>query len=126
MGDTFNMSGDFRGAIINIKSTLRNVAQSVNTIPNADESAKEELKRLIEQLNETLQKVPAEKAADAEAVAEEAKGLVEAANQKEPNTTTLQIRADGLKKAAENIAAVMPTIAGIAAQIVGAVFKLVS
>ena len=50
MSDTFNMSGDFRGAIVNIKSTLRNVTQTVNTLPSSDGSAKAELTRLIEQL----------------------------------------------------------------------------
>ena len=124
MSDTFNLSGDFRGAIVNIKSTLRNVTQTVNTLPSADESAKAELIRLIEQLNEALQKVPLEKAEDAEAVADSAKALVDAANKPKPNKATLQITADGLKKAAENIAAVMPAVVGIATQIVGAVFKL--
>jgi hypothetical protein len=33
MSDTFNLSGDFRGAILNINSTLRNVTQTVNTLP---------------------------------------------------------------------------------------------
>jgi hypothetical protein len=121
MSDTFNMSGDFRGAIVNIKATLRNVTQTVNTLPGADESAKAELTRLIEQLNEALQKAPAE---DAEAVADSAKALVDAANKPKPNKATLQITADGLKKAAENIAVVAPAVVGIATQIVAAVFKL--
>lgn len=124
MSDTFNMSGDFRGAILNIKSTLRNVTQTVNTLPGADASAKAELARLIEQLNEALQKVPSEKAEDAEAVADSAKALVDAANKPKPNKATLQITADGLKKAAGNIAAVTPAVAGIATQIVAAIFKL--
>lgn len=124
MSDTFNMSGDFRGAILNIKSTLRSVTQTVNTLPGAGESAKAELARLIEQLNEALQKVPSEKAEDAEAVADSAKALIDAANKPKPNKTTLQITADGLKKAADNIAAVAPAVVGIATQIVAAVFKL--
>jgi hypothetical protein len=125
MSDTFNMSGDFRGAILNIKSTLRNVTQTVSTLPGADESAKAELARLIEQLNEALQKVPSNKAEDAEAVADSAKALVDAANKPKPNKATLQITADGLKKAAENIAAVTPAVVGLASQIVGAVFKII-
>lgn len=124
MSDTFNLSGNFDGAIINIKSTLRNVTQTVNTLPGADESTKAELARLIEQLNEALQKVPSEKAEDAEAVADSAKALVDAANKPKPNKATLQITADGLKKAAENIAAVTPAVVGLATQIVAAVFKL--
>jgi hypothetical protein len=124
MSDTFTLSGDFRGAIVNIKSTLRNVTQTVNTLPSTDESAKAELAWLIEQLNEALQRVPPEKTEEAEAVADSAKALVDVANKPQPNKATLRITADGLKKAAENIAAVTPTVAGIATQIVAAVFKL--
>ena len=47
MGDRFDMSGDFRGAIINIKSTLRDVQQSVGRIDSSDENAKEEIKKLV-------------------------------------------------------------------------------
>jgi hypothetical protein len=125
MSDTIKMSGDFRGAIVNIKSTLWNVAQTVNTLPGADRSAKAELTRLMERLNEALQKVPSEKAEDAEAVADSAKALVDAANKPKPNKATLRITADGLKKAAENIAAVTPAVVGIASQIVSTVFKII-
>jgi methyl-accepting chemotaxis protein len=124
MSDTFNMSGDFRGAIINIKSTLRDVTQAVSTLPNAKESSREELTRLVDQLNDLLQKIPPEKVDDAQAVADSAKALIDAANKPKPNKTTLKITADGLKKAAENIAEVMPTVAVIASQIVKAVFKV--
>ena len=37
MGDKFNFSGDFRGANVNIKSTLRNVHQSAGMIPGASD-----------------------------------------------------------------------------------------
>ena len=123
-GDTFNMSGDFRGAILNIKSTLSNVSQSIGALPNADESAKDELKHLIEQLNEALQQVPAGKEEEAQAVATSAEMLVQTANAEKPNKTMLQITGEGLKQAAKNLAEVMPTVLTIATQIAAAVFKL--
>jgi hypothetical protein len=123
-GDAFNMSGDFRGAILNIKSTLSNVSQTVGALPNADQSAKDELMRLIEQLNQALQQAPADKVEEAEAVAKSAELLVQTATAEKPNKTMVQITGEGLKQAARNIAEVMPTVLTIAAQIVAAVVKL--
>lgn len=124
MADRFNMSGDFRGAIINIKSTLTNVQQSVGEIPSSNETARKELEVLIGQLSEALQKVPAGREEQAEAVAETAKVLVDTAKAEKPNKTMLQISGEGLKQAAQNLAEVMPAVLTIASQIVMAVAKL--
>jgi len=123
-GDTFNVSGDFRGAILNIKSILSNVSQSIGAMPNADPSTKDELKGLIDQLDEVLQKAPPEKAEEAEAVAESARMLVETAAKEKPNQAMVQISAEGLKMAAQNIAQAMPTVLTIATQIVAAIARL--
>ena len=40
MADRINLSGDFRGSIINIKSTLTNVQQSVGDIRTDDQDAR--------------------------------------------------------------------------------------
>jgi chromosome segregation ATPase len=124
MADRFNMSGDFRGAIINIKSKLTDVQQTVGQIQTEDETARKELETLIGQLSEALQKVPAGNEEQAEAVAETAKVLVDTAKAEKPNKTMLQISGEGLKQAAENLAGVMPIVASIAGQIVLAVAKL--
>jgi len=124
MADRFNMSGDFRGAMINIKSTLTNVQQSIGDIHSSDETTRKELEALIGQLSEALQKVPAEHQEQAQAVAETAKALVDTAKAEKPNKTMLQISGEGLKQAAQNLAGVMPTVVTIAGQIVMAVAKL--
>jgi len=124
MTDRFDMSGDFRGAIINIKSTLTNVQQSIGDIRTSDETARKELETLIGQLSEALQKVPAEHQEQAQAVAETAKVLVDAAKSEKPNKTMLQISGEGLKQAAQNLAEVMPTVITIASQIVMSITKL--
>jgi hypothetical protein len=124
MADKFNMSGDFRGAIINIKSTLTNVQQSIGDIRTNDVAARKELETLIGQLSEALQKVPAEHQEQAQAVAETAKVLVDTAKAEKPNKTMLQISGEGLKQAAENLAGVMPTVLTIAGQIVMTITKL--
>src|SRR6266542_1442941 len=118
MADRIDMSGDFRGAIINIKSTLTNVQQSIGEIRSDDETARKELETLIGQLSEALQKIPAENQEQAQAVAETAKVLVDSAKAEKPNKTMLQISGEGLKRAAQNLAEVMPVVATIAGQIV--------
>jgi len=124
MADRFNLSGDFRGSIINIKSTLTDVQQSVGEIRSADETARKELETLIKQLSEALQKVPTQSQEQAQAVAETAKVLVDTAKAEKPNKTMLQISGEGLKQAAQNLAEVMPVVVGIAGQIVLTVAKL--
>ncbi|PDW01711.1 caspase family protein [Candidatus Viridilinea mediisalina] len=124
-GDQFNMSGNFSGAILNIKSTLTNVAQSIGAAPHGDAAAKAQLQTLLERLSTTLQQVPAAQTSEAEAVAETAKALVEQATKAQPNKTLVQISAEGLKQAAQNLAAVLPSVLPLANQIAEAVRKLV-
>jgi len=126
MPDRFSMSGDFRGAIINIKSTLTNVQQSVGEIRTDDQNARQELEKLIGQLSEALEKTPEKSQEHAQAVAETAKALVDTAKAEKPNKTMLQITGEGLKQAAQNLAEVMPVVVTIASQIVMTVAKLTS
>lgn len=115
-GNTYNFS-NFQAGILNIESTLTNVSQSVGNIPTIDQSSKDELKQLIDQLNTALQKAPAEKIEEAEALADTTKNLVEDISKDKPNKAKLQITLAGLKQAAENIAKVLPDVLPIALQI---------
>jgi pyruvate-formate lyase len=124
LADTFNMSGDFRGAILNINSTLTNVQQTVGDIKSNDNFTKEELKQLIGQLNQELQNTPPEKSQEAEAVAQTAQTLIEQAKEERPNKTMLSIAGESLKQAAKNLADATPAVVAIASQIVMAVIKL--
>ena len=121
-GNTYNFS-NFQAGILNIESTLTNVSQNVGTIPGIDQPAKDELKQLIEQLNAALQKAPAEKIEEAQALAETTKDLVEDASKPQPNKAKLQITLAGLKQAAENIAKVLPDVLPIAVQIATVITK---
>jgi hypothetical protein len=124
-GDQFTMSGNFSGAILNIKSTLTNVSQSIGAAPHGDAATKAQLQALVEQLSAELQKVPAEQASDAEVVAETAKAAVEQATKAQPNKTLVKISAEGLKQAAQNLAAVLPTVLPIATQIADTLRKMI-
>lgn len=125
MPDQFTMSGDFRGAFINIKSTLTNVQQTIGDISTDDMDTRMELEKLIGQLNDALQKVPAEKQEQAEAVAETTRALIDAAKAEKPNQTLLQITGEGLKKAAQELVKATPVVLHVASQIVMNVMKLV-
>ena len=125
MPDQFTMSGDFRGAFINIKSTLTNVQQTIGDISTDDLDTRKELEDLIGQLNDALQNVPAEKQEEAEAVAQTAKALIDTAKAEKPNQTLLQITGDGLKRAAQELVKATPVVFHVASQIVMNVMKLV-
>jgi len=124
-GDQVTMSGNFQGAILNIKSTLSSVSQSLGAAPVSDVATKAQLQQLIEQLSVVLQSVPTEKAREAEAVAETAKAAVDQATKAQPNKTMVAISAEGLKLAAQNLAAVLPSVVPIALQIAEALRKLI-
>lgn len=124
-GDQFNLSGNFTGANVTIKSTLSNVAQTIGAATIGDAATKAELQRLIAHLNAQLQRAPVDKANAAEAVAETAKAVIEQATKPQPNHMLVQITAEGLKAAAQNLAAVLPAVLPIATQIADASRKLV-
>jgi hypothetical protein len=126
MPDQFNMSGDFQGAVINIKSTLNNVQQSVGALPAGDPSDRVQLTNLIQQLSDALQKIPAEQQEYAQALAETTQALVNAAKDQKPNKTLVQISGDGLLKAAQNLAKVAPLVLPLASQIVETVTRLIA
>jgi hypothetical protein len=116
--------GNISNSIVNIESTLEHVHQSIASANSLDEATRQQLKELVDQLSVELKKAPEAKAADAEAVADAAKALVEAGTKPKPNQTTLQITGEGLKKAAQNIAGVMPTVLTIATGIIKTIANL--
>jgi ElaB/YqjD/DUF883 family membrane-anchored ribosome-binding protein len=124
MGDKITISGNIQNSILNIKSTLTNVQQSVGSMPTGDEDARQKLQGLIEQLSQALERIPESQKEQAEAVAASAQALVETAKADKPNKTLLQISGEGLKKAAENLAEVAPAVVGIASQVIAMVMRM--
>ncbi len=118
------MSGDFRGAILNIDSTLTNLTQNIGSISNVDESMKNELAQLVEELKNVLSKVPKDKINDVEAVAWAAESLINETISGKANPAKIEITKDGLKKAASNIASVMPTVLLVAERIIAIIDRI--
>jgi hypothetical protein len=115
------LSGDFRGAIVNVDSILTNLRQSIGADSTMDVAIRGELSELIDQLNQALEKLPSDSAQEAEAVAWAAESLVEAAIEDSPNRFKIEITREGLMKAAQNIATVMPIVLSIAEKIVSVI-----
>ena len=124
MSDKFTLSGDFRGSIVNIKSELQNVQQTIGQIQTDDSDTRRELQQLIQQLSDELEKTPPEKKEAAEAVSATAKVLVDQAKAEKPNQTMIQIAGEGLKQAAKNLVDVAPLVINIATQIVLAIGRI--
>jgi hypothetical protein len=124
MGDKITISGNIQNSNINVKSTLTNVQHSVGSMPTSDEAARQELQGLIDQLSQALENIPQSLKDEAEAVAAAAQMLVENAKAEKPNKPFLQISGEGLKKAAENLSQVAPTLVSIAGQVVATVMRM--
>jgi hypothetical protein len=124
MGDKFNLTGDFRGANVNIKSTLRNVQQTAGMIPGASDDERKQLQDLIEQLMAVLEKVPPAKKEEVEAVTMTATALVEQVKGEKKNKTLLRITGEGLKQAADSLAPAIPAILPIVIQMIAMVTRI--
>lgn len=123
MGDKINLNGDFRGANVNVKSILQDVAINIQNAVNFDQSTKKEIEDLIKRLEGELKKAPPPQKDEAQAVSTMAKRLIETATQEKPNKTEVKISAEGLMKAAQNVAKVMPIVLVVAKQLISLVIK---
>ena len=126
MGDRITISGNINNSIVNIKSTLKNVKQSIGAIPTDDEDTRKQLQGLIDELGQMLAgpQVQESKKDEADTVAASTQLLVETAKAEKPNKALLQNSGELLKKAAEALVDVAPGVVGIAGQIVTAVLHL--
>lgn len=118
------MTGDFRGAILNIDSTLKNSIQNIGNNSVNDEGVKIELAQLIEELKKELSRIPENKTNDAEAAVWAAETLIKESTTGNANPTKIEITKNGLKKAAGNIASVMPTVLLIAEKIITVIDRI--
>lgn len=109
---------------LSIGSILTAASQTIQVTSALEAKEKDEIKDLLDQLQQHLQEVPDDRADDAEAVAEMARSFVEGATKEKPNKKVLEITADGLKKAAENIASITPQVLTTALAIISFIDKL--
>ena len=106
-------------------SMLEQVTQNISTLPKADQATKEELTKLVAQLTDLLKQAPTEKVDEAGQIADRVDMLVKEAGKDKPDQEKVEFSLESLKKAAENIAGVLPTVLPIAMQIVEHIRKLI-
>ncbi len=123
-GDTFNLSGNFQGANVNVKSTLENVAQTVEALPAANADQKAALQQMLVELNNLLQQAPSNQAAVAEEISQSTSILVEEGGKEQPNQVMIKLLGSGLRSAAEGLVSTLPSVVSIIDKIVTAVTQL--
>jgi hypothetical protein len=107
-----------------IQSTLTNAQLVAGSLPSANDSERQRLRELLEQLQRTLPTTPFDKSEQAEAVAQQAETLVEEAAKPKPNRTTLQVLGQGLKATADFIKDAVPATLGIVTEIVALISRI--
>ncbi len=110
--------------IVNIGSTLTSVYQSLEVNSYINSSSKQEIEKLLQELESALKEVPDENADDAEVVAEMAKSLIENATKEKPNKKLIEISAEGLKKAAKDLAIIIPSVLLISEKLISFILAL--
>lgn len=109
-GDQMELSGDFRGSVVNIDSHLEHAVQSIAAMPHGTQQEKAELARLIAQLRGMLAQAPPELAADAGSIARRVELLAEEAQNEKPDQSLITEIGDGLKRAARRLAPRLPQL----------------
>ncbi|GEM_PF-1605317 len=111
-GDNIDFAGaSITGSNLNIKSTLTNVTQTIGALPNTGAEEKARLEELLKQLAEALQQVPPK---EAERITTLLDRTLEDA--KSGDKSMFQIGAEGLQKATEAVASVVPRVGEVVQQ----------
>jgi hypothetical protein len=124
-GDRIEMPGDFWEALVNVKSRLDSVSQTIRTLPHVDNFYKQELVRLIDDLTKQLEQAPEDRIEDAEKVSKRMEALAGEIDSEKPDKEMVEITGESLKRAAQNLADVLPTVLTIATRIVSHVMRSV-
>jgi tRNA C32,U32 (ribose-2'-O)-methylase TrmJ len=119
-GDSYKF-GRVTGAVINIKSKLDNVKQTVHNAPSLASETQAELEKLVSELEEALKPVAEARPEDADRVADMTAMVVKEATRQQPNKSILNVSLEGLKEAANAVAAIAPAVIGVATKIANVV-----
>ncbi len=118
-GDSIHQSGNFSGSIVNVKSSLSQVSQSIGALPGLDESGRARLESLLKELAAALARVPPGQAQEARAVEALTADLIAKAGAEPPNPPLLRISAEGVLKAARSLAETAAPVIKLVEQVVG-------
>ena len=125
-GSKYIMSGDFRGAMINIESRLDNVTQIIGQSPHAQPDQKEQLEQLIAELKRALNQIAPQQAAEAETLVRRIGALAEEATAINPDREAVNELGEIARRAAAKLASSVPTVVTLVASIIELVAAMVS
>ena len=112
-GSKYVMSGDFRGAVLNIESRLENVVQTLGTMPNAAPDQRQELARLVGELKAALAQVSPEAVGAATNLTKRVEALAEEAAGDAPDPEYVRDLGESLRRAAGKLPGVATLVAAI-------------
>ena len=112
-GSKYVLSGDFRGAILNIESRLDNVVQTLGALPNAAPDQRQELARLVGELKAALAAAPPEAVPDATNLTKRVEALAEEAAGDAPDPELVRDLGESLKRAASKLPGIATLVAAI-------------
>lgn len=124
-GSKYVLSGDFRGAMLNIESRLDNVTQTIGALPNARPDQKEQLAQLISELKRVLNQIAPQQAPEAETLVRRIDALAEEAAAANPDREAVQELGDIVKRAASKLASTVPTVMTLVASIIELVAAII-
>lgn len=117
-GSKYVMSGDFRGAILNIESRLDHVTQTLGAASHAAADRRSDLVDLVEQLKRALAAVGAEQMPDAETLARRVGALVDEATAARPDHETVSELGEIVRRAATKLSAAAPRVMSLVTDII--------
>jgi hypothetical protein len=123
-GSKYVMSGDFRGAILNIESRLDNVTQSIGAAPAVQPNQRLELEQLISDLKRALGDVPPEQLPEAETLVRRVGALAEEAMVANPDQEAVTELGEIARRAAGKLSPYVPGITKLVAAIVEVVSSI--
>jgi len=126
MGDQYQLEGDFRNSIINIKSTLDKASQSVAEMGQGSSDLRQQVRSQIESVMKLLEQVPEAYDELAERIAKRINSMVESATETRPDKEFVQTLSKGVENAAAELAEALPELPKAIDKLNGLVLQLIN
>lgn len=110
VGDQWNLDGDFRNSILNIKSKLDKTKQSVADTEMGSSDLGQQVQVQIDEITKILAGVPQDHDQTAEKLAQNIENLVEFALESQPDKELVRMLADRVKHTAEGLYEALPAL----------------
>lgn len=113
-----NLNAAFSGASQNIQSHLAGATEAANNVNHGEAGQREELTQLVQTLRAELEKAAEQQQEEVLKVAKRLEALMEELQARQPDKEMVTITGEGLKRAAANLAGVLPAAVRIASAVV--------